>query len=196
MLFRSAMKDPKSFVDVLEKKHKFKTKGTGPISFHLGMDFHRDDDNTLCISPVKYIEKLIKNYEKLFGETPKQMYSSPIEKGDHPELDTSELLDAKGIALYQSMIGALQWVVTIGRFDIITAVMTLSGFRVAPRKGHLDRVKRVYGYLSKMRHATIRIRTEEPDYSDIPDVQYDWARTVYGEVKEMLPTDAPEPLGK
>ena len=86
--------------------------------------------------------------------------------------------------------------VTIGRFDIITAVMTLSGFRVAPRKGHLDRVKRVYGYLSKMRHATIRIRTEEPNYSDIPDVQYDWARTVYGEVKEMLPTDAPEPLGK
>jgi len=30
--------------------------------------------------------------------------------------------------LYQSMIGALQWVVTIGRFDIMTAVMTLSGF--------------------------------------------------------------------
>ena len=68
-----AMKDPKSFVDVLENKHKFKTKGTGPISFHLGMDFHRDDDNILCMSPVKYIEKLIKNYEKLFGETPNQI---------------------------------------------------------------------------------------------------------------------------
>ena len=35
------------------------------------------------------------------------MYASPIEKGDHPELDTSELLDMDGIRKYQSMIGAL-----------------------------------------------------------------------------------------
>ena len=190
-----AMNNPKEFIDVLEQKHKFKTKGSGPISFHLGMDFYRDDDNTLCISPVKYIDKLIKNYEKLFGEKPKQNCLSPLDKGDHPELDNSDLLDGKGIALYQSLIGALQWVVTIGRFDVITAVMTLSGFRVAPRKGHLERIKRIYGYLSKMRHATIRVRTEEPDYSDLPDPAYDWSKSVYGEIKEMLPTDAPEPLG-
>jgi hypothetical protein len=94
------------------------------------------------------------------------------------------------------MIGALQWAVTIGRFDINTAVMTLSAFRAAPRRGHLDRAKRIYGYLAKMRHAAIRIRTDEPDYSDIPDFQYDWSRSVYGDIKEILPTDAPEPLGK
>jgi hypothetical protein len=63
-----AMKDPKELTDILEKKYKFKLKGTGPISFHhLGMDFTRDEDNTLCISPTKYIDKLVKNYEKLFG---------------------------------------------------------------------------------------------------------------------------------
>jgi hypothetical protein len=43
-----AMRNPKEFVDILEKKHKFKTKESGPISFHLGMDFSRDEDNTLC----------------------------------------------------------------------------------------------------------------------------------------------------
>ena len=191
-----AMKNPQAFIDILEQKYKFKLKGTGPISVHLGMDFIRDDDNTLCISPTKYIDKLVKTYEKLFGESPKQVVTSPLEKGDHPEVDTSELLDAKGIQLYQSMIGALQWVVSIGRFDVITAVMTMSGFRVAPRKGHLDRLKRIYGYLSKMRHASIRIRTEEPDYSDIPDLQHDWSRSVYGEISEILPNDAPAPLGK
>ena len=191
-----AMKNPKEFVDILENKHKFKTKGTGPISFHLGMDFTRDEDNTLCLSPTKYIEKVMKNYERMFGEPPKQNVTSPLEKGDHPEIDTSELLDAKGIQMYQSMIGALQWMVTIGRFDIITAVMTMSGFRAAPRKGHLDRLKRIYGYLAKMRHAGIRIRTEEPDYSDLPDLEHDWARSVYGEITEILPHDAPEPLGK
>jgi hypothetical protein len=191
-----AMKNPKEFVDILENKHKFKTKGTGPISFHLGMDFTRDEDNTLCLSPTKYIEKLMKNYERMFGEPPKQIVTSPLEKGDHPEVDTSELLDAKGIQMYQSMIGALQWMVTIGRFDIITAVMTMSSFRAAPRKGHLDRLKRIYGYLAKMRHAGIRIRTEEPDYSDLPDLEHDWSKSVYGEITEILPHDAPEPLGK
>ena len=80
----------------------------------------------------------------MFGSKPKLAYASPIEKGDHPELDTSELLDMDGLRKYQSMIGALQWiVVTISRFDITTAVMTMSGFRVAPRQGHLDRLKAV-----------------------------------------------------
>jgi hypothetical protein len=93
------------------------------------------------------------------------------------------------------MIGALQWMVTIGRFDILTSVMTMSGFRVAPRKGHLEGLKRIYGYLSKVRHAAIRIRTEEPHYSDLPEIEHDWSRSVYGEVNEVVPTDAPEPLG-
>ena len=190
-----AMKNPKEFVNILENKHKFKTKGTGPISFHLGMDFSRDEDNTLCLSSSKYVEKLMKNYERMFGELPKQNVTSPLEKGDHPELDTSEFLDPKGIQTYQSMIGALQWMVTIGRLDIITAVMTMSSFRAAPRVGHLERLKRLYGYLSKMRHAVIRIRTEEPDYSDLPDLEHDWSRSVYGEITEIIPHDAPEPLG-
>jgi hypothetical protein len=109
------MKNPKEFTDVLENKHEFKLKGTGPIAFHLGMDFTRHD-GTLCISPMKYMEKLIKNYEKSFGIKPKEL-ASPLEKGDHPELDTSELCTTEQVAQYQSMIGSLQWIFTIGRFD-------------------------------------------------------------------------------
>jgi hypothetical protein len=143
----------------------------------------------------KYIDRILLNYEKIFGKAPKSLYTSPILKGDHPEIDTSELLDQDGIKDYQSLIGALQWLVSIGRFDIHTAVMTLSAFRCAPRKGHMERVKRVFGYLAKMRHGIIRIRTQEPDYSDLPDLDFDWARSVYGEPKEIIPNDAPEPLG-
>jgi hypothetical protein len=54
--------------------------------------------------------------------------TSRLEKRDKPELDTSELLDSKGMEMYQSIIGALQWVVTMGRLDITTAVMTMAGF--------------------------------------------------------------------
>ena len=74
--------------------------------------------------------------------------------------------------------------------------MTLSRFRAAPREGHLNRVKRIYGYLRKMRFATIRIRTEEPDYSDLERVKYDWFYTCYAGADEELPKDAPRPLGK
>jgi hypothetical protein len=60
------MKNPEEeFTDVLENKHKFKLKGTRPITFHLGMDFTRDDDGMLCISPTKYIEKLYQELQKI-----------------------------------------------------------------------------------------------------------------------------------
>ena len=45
-----------------------------------------------------------------------------------------------------------------------------------------------------MKHATIRFRTHEPDYSDLPVKEYDWF-SIYGEVTELLPNDAPKPLG-
>jgi hypothetical protein len=47
-----------------------------------------------------------------------------------------------------------------------------------------------------MRFASIHIRTEEPDDSDVPDHHYDWMYTVYGNTKEVFPKDAPEPLSK
>ena len=98
--------------------------------------------------------------------------------------------------IYQSLIGALQWVIQIGRFDICTAVATLSRYRAAPRLGHLDRVRRIYGYLSKFRYGVIRIRAEQPDYSDLPEKIYDWDYSVYKGAKEELPDVFPTPRGK
>ena len=81
---------------------------------------------------------MIESYLRLFGTKPKTIYSSPLERGDHPELDTSPELDIEGIKVYQSMIGAAQRIASLGRLAIATAMMTLSSFRAAPRKGHLD----------------------------------------------------------
>jgi hypothetical protein len=47
-----------------------------------------------------------------------------------------------------------------------------------------------------MKHGYIRIRMDPSDYSDLQQAHYDWARTVYGNVKEEAPRDAPKPLGK
>ena len=192
----SALRDPQATMDILTEKYKFKLKGVGPISFHLGCDFWREDDGVLCFALKKYLEKMMDGYERMFGKAPtSNSITSPLEKGDHPELDTSELLDDDGQQKYQSLIGSMQWAISLGRFDIQVAVMTLSAFRAIPRQGHLDRAKRMYSYLAKMRHSTIRVRTDEPDYSGLPEQDHDWMYTAYGNVKEQIPHDMPEPLG-
>ena len=189
------LRDCKAFCDELKEKYNYKLKGDGPITYHLGCNYERDPDGTLKVGPKKYIEKMLESFERMYGEQPKE-YSTPLEKGDHPELDTSELCDAKGITDYMHMTGSLQWLISLGRFDVFTATMSMSRYRTAPRLGHLERLKRIYGYVKKMRHGYIRIRTGEPDYSGLPNQDFDWAATAYGEVQELLPDDAPPPLGK
>ena len=66
----------------------------------------------------------------MVGEKPSAKMYSPLEKGDHPELDELELLDVEGIQQYQSLIGALQWAISLEKFHIATAVMSMSSFRV------------------------------------------------------------------
>ena len=110
--------------------------------------------------------------------------------------DMSPELDDIGIQQYQSLIGSLQWAVTITRFDVGTAVMTMSGFRANPRVGHLERAKRIVGFLMKFKHAALRYRTGCPDYSHLPPQKHDWDATPHGNVHEEVPDDAPAPLGK
>ena len=98
------------------------------MEFHLGADFFRDDEGILCMAPQKYIDRLAASYEKMFGKKPSAKMYSPLEKGDYPELNDSELLDAEGIQQYQSLIGSLQWAISLGRFDIATSVMSMSSF--------------------------------------------------------------------
>ena len=186
--------DPYAITDALCNQYHFKLKGTGDVKFHLGMDFIREG-NVLHIRQTSYLERLFAMFERIFGHPPRH-YFSPLSQGDHPELDTSEFLDDEKTKLYQSLIGALQWVVTIGKFDIYTAVMTMASFRAQPRQGHMERVKHIFGYLSKFRKSSIRVLTDEPDYLSLPDVDYDWKYSVYGNVEEIIPSDAPKPLGK
>jgi hypothetical protein len=112
------------------------------------------------------------------------------------EIDDTDELDVDGIKRYQTMIGCLQWAVSLGRFDIRTATMTMSRFRAAPRIGHLNRLKRMYRYLKKIASAAIRVRLLEPDLGELPDQNFDWCHSVYGNVEKLLPKDAPKPLGK
>ena len=188
-------KNPQEFFDAMIHQYNFKLKGVGTPSYHLGGDFFRDADGTLAWGATSYVKKMVMNYEVMFGKKPTE-YSSPIADKDHPELDTTPELDENGIKQYQSLIGALQWLVTLGRFDILIAVSTMSSYRVAPREGHLERLKRIFGYVKKNSEGAIRFRVNIPDHESqgIPH-SFDWFSR-YGNVEEELPHDMPIPKGK
>jgi Reverse transcriptase (RNA-dependent DNA polymerase) len=52
-------RDPKSIVQSLQEKHKFKLKVVGSLTYHLGCDYFNDTDGTLCYGPRKYIDKIM-----------------------------------------------------------------------------------------------------------------------------------------
>ena len=167
------------------------------MSFHLGCGFERDANGTLCMNPRKHIDKMLQSHEQMFEGTPGTKAMSPLPEGDHPELDTTEFLSEEDTQRYQSLIGSLQWLITLGRWDTQTAVMSMSSFRALPRKGHLDRLKRMHSYVNRFRHFMIRFRTSEPDLSELDRAtKMDWDKSAHQEFEEELPEDAPKPLGK
>ena len=75
------------------------------------------------------------------------------------------------------MTGLLQWEVSLGKIDIQIATMTIYSFRSIPRKSHLDITKQTY--VLKMRYVIRRIRTEEPDFSALPEDPNTWDQSNY-----------------
>jgi hypothetical protein len=193
----AAMKNPMELMDQLRAApYNYKLKGVCEPTYHLGGDFFRDKDGTLCYGAQTYVKRLIDSYEKMFGVKPKK-FSAALEKGDHPELDLTALCNEDDIAKYQSLIGALQWTISLCRFDIAVHVMTMGRFRAAPRIGHLDRLKRIVGYLRNYPEAAIHFRTNFLNIEDHLDkiVEHDWMYSVYGNLKEELPPNMPDPKG-
>ena len=62
------------------------------MSYHLG-DYFEDPDGTFVSQPKKYIDKLAETYRGLFNDDPPKGYKNPLDKNNHPELDTSEILE-------------------------------------------------------------------------------------------------------
>ena len=60
----------------------------------------------------------------------------------------------------------------------------------------MDRLKRIYSYAIMTKDYAFRFRTDQPYYSFLPDQDFDWTYSVYGNVQEILPDNMPEPLGE
>ena len=60
------------------------------------------------------------------------------------------------------MIGSLNWILTLGRFDIAFALNAVSRYNMAPREGHREAVQRIFGYLKHHKNAQIILDPGEP----------------------------------
>ena len=174
--FMIVSKTPKKVMSEIETIFGVKDSSKGPPDYYLGNDYKKDKKGRWCIGCKKYLKEAITRVENLMGEVPK--CNKPIEANDHPEEDSSNLLDDDNHKKYQMLIGMLNWIVTIGRLDIAYAVSSLSRFTSCPRKGHLERAISVFGYLKRYPNRRIVVdssdpeiegdlRVLEPDYTEV-----------------------------
>lgn len=132
----------------------------------------------------------------MFGDLPKK--ATLMEGGNHPEEDDSEILGDSDHQKYQMLVGMLNWIVCLGRIDVAFATSSLSRFTACPRKGHLDRVLRVFGYLKKNKNRRIVVDSRDPILQGGTDaLEKDYTKIfedTYPEAAEEVDVDVPTPL--
>ena len=74
-------------------------------------------------------------------------YQLPMDSTYKPEIDETRLLTPLEITKYQMLVGCTNWVVTLGRWNIYYATVTLARYNVAPREGHQKAMLHIFGYL-------------------------------------------------
>jgi hypothetical protein len=109
----------------------------------------------------------------------------------HPEIDNSPLCSYNKSAEFRSIIGRLNWRITLGRYDVSYATCALSRFNMAPRIGHLAAAKRILGYLKVHKKVRIIFDTSYLDHSTYTVEDHpDWGE-FYPNASEEIPPNLP-----
>ena len=155
-------KDPEKVMASI--KDIYNIKSSGDLEYFQGYDYKIDKKGRLNIGCKTFITEAINRVEKMCVTL--QKFKTPMVAGDHPEEDSSELLRDDDHKKYHSLIGLLTWSVVIGRFDVAFATGSLSRFSSCPRKGPLNRVLRVFGYLKGRPNLRLICDSQDPVFHD------------------------------
>ena len=129
-----------AFIEKL--KELYILKGVGIPEYYLGGDVeqlnkHWTADNvSMALLAKMYIKNCISKFEELIG-TQIETFKTLMAEGLHPEIDDSPLCGERDHAIYRSILGSLNWIITLGRFDVSYATSALSQSAMAPCEGHL-----------------------------------------------------------
>lgn len=196
--------DPTSALKEIDHYFKMKPGSIADPTFYLGAKLRpivlSNGVRAWGASASKYIQSAVQNVKTFLQKQsgglalPKRT-TAPFPTGYIAELDISEELDESLASFYQSQVGVLRWCVEIGRIDIITEVSVLASFLAMPRRGHFEALLHVFGYLEKKHNSRVVFDPTYPDIDMRSFQEHDW-KTFYGDVKESIPPNAPEPRGK
>jgi hypothetical protein len=206
--FLICAKDAKRWLNELEKHYRI-TGGDVPTHY-LGADIHvhcyksqeeKVDiiEHFLVLTCENYLIKALAQVEKIIGKKLGKN-STPNLSVWHPESYESPLLSDVDKNKYQQLIGIGNWLVTIGRVDIVYAVSTLSRYSAAPTEEHFKDVTRVFTYLNKYRQRGIKVRGGDLELLNIDDKDKMFKREdmlkYYPDALDEWDPKWPQPKGK
>jgi hypothetical protein len=192
--FLITAKDPWVHMKRLQKVYMIKDPKVPDV--YLGATYIGNPNGNWSITAKEYIKEAVRQIKKRLEITLREE-KTPIKTDDHPEEDQSPILEDDMHREYQSLIGMLQWAVSLCHIDICFAVCSLSRFCACPREGHFKRALWIWGYLKKYPgrslkrdHNTFQLQSEllDTDLIDFTE-QYAYAR-------EKIDTKFPRPMGK
>ena len=151
-----------------------------------------------CMTSDKYVNAAVKNVEQELVGVNQRLPSkckTLMTAGYHPERDVSAELTSVGVQRYQELIGVLWWAAELGRVNIHVETAMLSTYMALPRKGHLEQVRHVFGYLKTHSKQRLFFDPRHPDIDEHAFSSYK-RYDFYRDAKEQVPIDMPPPSGR
>ena len=196
--------NPEHFIrEELDKCFVVKPKSIGKPTQYLGNKVSEVqlENGTMAwsFSSSQYTQNAVKNVEtylKSKGENLPKRATSPWTRDYRPETDTTPELSSAESSYFQSLIGVLRWIVELGRVDITMETSAMASMMACPRRGHLQQLLHMFAFLKNKHNASMVFDPSEPDIDLQQFVKEDWSAAAYGECKEEVPGNMPQPRGK
>ena len=138
---------------------ELKEASIGPPKMYFGAGINKVKlDNGMvawAASSSQYVQAAVRNVEEYIEKSHHKRWriankvETPMRSTYRPKLDVSEELSTSDASYYQSLIGILRWIVELGRVDVCLEVSMMSSHLAVPRKGHMQQVMQIFGYLRK-----------------------------------------------
>jgi Reverse transcriptase (RNA-dependent DNA polymerase) len=197
--------DPMAIMRHMEKHYTLKSGSVKEPDVYLGAEIKKwtieEADNPTktrwAMSSDLYVKRAVADVEHELAQIDERLptkVTTPLSSGYRPELDTSPELDATRTNYYQGLIGVVRWICELGRVDILHAVALLSRYLANPRRGHLDQVFHLFGYLKRYSRSALVFDETIPEFDERRFTVCDWTE-FYPDAVEVVPPDAPEPRG-
>ena len=194
---------PNDTLDAIKRDYSFKEDGKEPERY-LGANVAKvqlpSGHESWSMSSDEYIASALNIVKGMLQKDAKTLNMKgadrPMPENYHPELEATPELGAELANQYQQLIGMLRWACELGRVDILLEVSIMSSHLCMPREGHLEKVFGIFSYLEKHKKSNMVFDPTPVNLDETAFHRTDWSNSIYGDVSEELPPNAPEPLGK